>query len=70
MSDGPSLFEQAAAALERALKASGVGEQARLLDEAIRLNRLAIEAERAKPACVLPANEPAASGPDDEESAT
>lgn len=70
MSDGPSLFEQAATALERAMKASGVGEQARLLDEAMRLNQLAIQAERAKRPKVSPASEPSASASDNKESGT
>ena len=48
MSGKPSYFDQAAEALERAFKATGVGEQAALLEEALRLHGLAVEEERAK----------------------
>lgn len=43
-----SLFERAADALRQALDATDFGEEALLLEEAIRLNRLALEEERAK----------------------
>jgi uncharacterized alpha-E superfamily protein len=43
-----SYFEQAAAVLERAIRSSGLGEQAMLIDEALRLNRLGLAQERAK----------------------
>lgn len=46
MASKPTLFDQAAAALEQAMKTSSLGEQERLMDEAMRLNRLALEAER------------------------
>jgi hypothetical protein len=46
MLDQRNYSDQAAAVLQRAMKATGLGEQARLLDEAMRLNRLA--QERAK----------------------
>lgn len=48
MSEKPSYFERAAEVLERAFKAKGLGEQGALLDEALRLHRLAVEEERAK----------------------
>lgn len=41
-------FQEAAAVLEQAMKATGLGEQAALLDEALRLNRLGLAEERAK----------------------
>jgi hypothetical protein len=41
-------FEEAAAVLERAIKATGLAEQAQLLDEALRLNRLGLAAARTK----------------------
>lgn len=40
-----SYFERAAIALERALQAKGFGEQAAYIDEALRLNRLALASE-------------------------
>jgi hypothetical protein len=43
-----SYFEQAAEVLERAFKATNLGEQGALLDEALRLHRLAVAEERAK----------------------
>jgi len=49
MADEPSLFEQAADALSRAMRATEFGEQSHLLDEALRLNRLALASEQAKP---------------------
>ena len=48
MSDKPTYFDQAAEALERAFKATNLGEQGALLDEALRLHRLAVAEERAK----------------------
>jgi len=48
MAPKPSYFEQAAEVLEQAMRASGLAEQALLLDEALRLNRLGQEEERAK----------------------
>jgi len=47
MTDHASLFDQAAEALTRALSSTGLAEQSRLMDEALRLNRLALAAERA-----------------------
>lgn len=44
----PSYFDQAAEILERAFKATNLGEQSALLDEALRLHRLAVAEERAK----------------------
>lgn len=41
-------FEAAADALERAMRAPHVGEQAMWLDEALRLDRLALAEEKAK----------------------
>jgi hypothetical protein len=41
-------FEQAADALSRAMLATRIGEQSVLLDEALRLNRLALVKEKAK----------------------
>jgi hypothetical protein len=43
-----SRFDQAAEALQRAIQATSFGEQERLLEEALRLNRLAPAEERAK----------------------
>ncbi len=43
-----SNFDQAADALTRAMKATGVGEQGLWLDEALRLNRLALAEERSR----------------------
>ncbi len=48
MVDDRSLFEQAADALSRAMRATEFGEQTRLMEEALRLNRLALAGERAK----------------------
>ena len=48
MMDHASLFDQAAEALTRALSSTGLAEQSMLMDEALRLNRLALAAERAK----------------------
>jgi hypothetical protein len=41
-------FDQAADVLNRAMTASGIGEQERLLEEALRLNRLALRDQRRK----------------------
>jgi hypothetical protein len=41
-------FEQAADALSRAFQATRLGEQAMLLDEALRLNRVGLMRERAR----------------------
>lgn len=41
-------FERAAEVLERAFRATNIGEQGALLDEALRLHRLAIAEERAR----------------------
>jgi hypothetical protein len=43
-----SRFDQAAEALQRAIQATSFGEQERLLEEALRLNRLALAEKRAK----------------------
>jgi hypothetical protein len=48
MGESLPYFEQAADALSRAMKTSGLAEQERLLDEALRLNRLALAQERRK----------------------
>ena len=48
MSGEQNYFELAAAALERAMKATGLAEQAQLLDEALRLNRLGLAEQREK----------------------
>ncbi len=48
MEDERSYFERAADALREAFAATTVGEQAALLEKAIRLNRLAVAEERAK----------------------
>lgn len=48
MGEQRSYFEEAAEALERAMKATGLGEQGVLLEEALRLNRLALAEERIK----------------------
>ena len=48
MSDSPSYFEQAADALSAAMTATSVAEQELLLEKALRFNRLAMAAERAK----------------------
>ena len=42
----PSYFDQAAEVLERALKTTSVPEQGRLLEEALRLNKLAVAEQR------------------------
>lgn len=42
----PSYFDLAAEALARALTATGIAEQGQLLEEALRLNRLALAQER------------------------
>ena len=58
MSERHSHFDQAAEALERAFQATNLGEQGALLDEALRLHRLAVAEERAKPrAWIRPADE-------------
>jgi hypothetical protein len=41
-------FEQAADALNRAMAATHIGEQALLLEEALRLNRIGMAQEKAK----------------------
>ena len=41
-------FEQAADALSRAILTTGLGEQAVLLDEALRLNRFGLAQEKVK----------------------
>ena len=43
-----SYFEQAADALRRAMDATRIGEQALLLEEALRLNRFGLAEEKAK----------------------
>lgn len=48
MAEAESLFDQAAEVLQRAFKATNLGEQAMLLDEALRLHRLAVAEERAR----------------------
>ena len=48
MAETPDYFEQAAEALQRAMKAATLDEQGRMLEEALRLNRLALAHERAK----------------------
>jgi len=45
MAESP-YFEQAADALRRAMKATNLGEQALLLEEAVRLNRQALAQEK------------------------
>lgn len=42
----PSTFDLAAEALTRAIRATGIAEQGPLLEEALRLNRLALAEER------------------------
>lgn len=46
MDDANSLFERAAEALQRAMNARSAPEQALMLEEALRLNRLALIDER------------------------
>ena len=41
-----SYFDEAAEVLERALKATAIPEQGRLLEEALRLNKLALAEQR------------------------
>jgi len=48
MVDDPRYFEKAADALRQAMTATSLGEEALLLEEALRLNRLALAVERAK----------------------
>ncbi len=48
MTDEPSLFEQAADVLREAIGTIAIGKQSLLLDEALRLNRLANEQARAR----------------------
>ena len=48
MADERSLFDQAAAVLAQAFKATNLGEQSALLEEALRLYRLSVAEERAK----------------------
>lgn len=48
MAEEPGYFDQAAEALVRALGATNIGEQAHLLDEALRLNRLGLAEEKRK----------------------
>jgi len=48
VTDKPNYFDQAAETLERAFKAKNLGEQGVLLDEALRLHRLAVAEERAR----------------------
>jgi hypothetical protein len=43
-----SYFEQAADALNRAMAAGHIGEQALLLEEALRLNRVGVAHEKAE----------------------
>jgi hypothetical protein len=62
-----SYFDQAAEVLERAFKATNLGEQGALLDEALRLHQLALVEERAKLAAWM--SSPSSSEPQDEESA-
>jgi hypothetical protein len=47
-------FEQAADALSRAIKATNLGEQALLLEEALRFNRLGLDEERRKLSLIAP----------------
>jgi hypothetical protein len=54
-----SYFEQAADALRRAFEATRSGEQALLLEEALRLNRFGLAAEKARLAGLAPVPCPA-----------
>ncbi len=58
-----SYFEQAADALRRAIDATRIGEQAVLLEEALRLNRFGLAEEKAKLARLALASSPAAEAP-------
>ena len=53
-------FEQAADALRRAMRATHIGEQSVLLEEALRLNRLALAEERTRIGPIPPTNDGAA----------
>jgi hypothetical protein len=53
-----SYFEQAADALQRAFLATRAGEQALLLEEALRLNRFGLAEEKARLAKMAPVPSP------------
>jgi hypothetical protein len=60
----PNYFEQAADALSRAMVTTRIGEQAVLLEEALRLNRFGLAQEKARLAKRAGLSSPDSEGPE------